>query len=129
MKSLTSCSFVATLLIACADVPENAPEIGGVYVRQFESEFGSGWDTVFVDADPRNASGYVVRHHTHTIRKDDQQVPYPEQKEWVLPATWNGQDNVLISNRLGRRYVFSKKDVVVLGTAQYTRIGNKYKER
>lgn len=119
MKFLILTPILVALLVSCDTGLEHEKSVTGVYVRQFQNEFGTGWDTVMVDADPRNANSYIIRHHTQIIRQGAGQVAFPERKELVLPATWNDQNNLLVTNRLGRRYAFPEQGVVMLGTARY----------
>lgn len=119
MKSLILIPVLFALLVSCGTGQEQKKKVTGVYVRQFQNEFGTGWDTVVVDADPGNANSFIIRHHTQIIRQGADQVAFPERKELVLPATWNDQDNLLVTIRLGRRYAFPEQGVVMLGTARY----------
>ncbi len=122
MKTNTFLALWLILLQACSSTQQENAAIPGMYVRQFHNEFGTGWDTVVIEPQSGVANGYVVTHHIQTIRKGDDQVATPMRKELVLPSTWNRNEKVLVTSRLGRKYTFPQKDTLMLGTARYKRI-------
>lgn len=122
MKHFIFLAIWLFLLHACSSIQKESAVIPGTYVRQFNSEFGSGWDTVVIEAQLGVTNGYVVKHYIQTIRKEDGQVAVPIRKELVLPSTWKDVEKALVTSRFGRKYTFPQKGTVMLGTARYERI-------
>ena len=130
MKTLKYLCFAfIVILISCKGTQkENATEkvksfIAGTYIRAFEGEYSTGYDTLIIAQPDANNNFYTIQHKmSYQQIKDKKPLPIEYKTEnWT--AIFNEQTNVLEEQKKGKRLSFLPDEkALLLGGSKFKKI-------
>ena len=112
-----------TLVVSCSQLKGDTVKdfIPGMYVREFESEFAKGSDTLILKLE--NENNYTIMKRSGFSRIKNGVFMEKEYRQELWAGTWHPKDGVMEEFKRGKMLHFNpRENKLLLGASEYIKL-------